>query len=95
MKPENVNPDNFTKKHIVYDNNDFSIAYGTWEDGEKVVAMRWYNYPNNRIGQPIWFKVTEELAETILISLLNSNNITNDKHQNILESIKDIKQTSP
>lgn len=41
MKPENVNPKNFKVEKIVYANNEFSIAYGVWEEGETHLAMRW------------------------------------------------------
>ena len=41
MRPENVNPGNFTVDNILYNNGNFAVAYGTWEDGDKYIAMRW------------------------------------------------------
>ena len=41
MNPENVNPNNFSVIHILFNNDDFSIAYGTWEDDNNYIAMRW------------------------------------------------------
>lgn len=90
MNPENVNPKNFKQKHILYNQNDFSIAYGIWVDGEKVVAMRWANYPNDRHGQPIWFKVSEKLTKTFLIALLNKDELSDNEKTNVVKSLEEI-----
>ena len=47
MKPENVNPGNFELIEIIYDNNEFSIAYGIFEKGKKCIGMRWNGDVNN------------------------------------------------
>ena len=47
MKPENVNPGNFELIEIIYDNNEFSIAYGIFEKGNKCIGMRWNGDVNN------------------------------------------------
>jgi len=31
MNPQNVNPSNFKVEYILFDNEEFSIAYGKWE----------------------------------------------------------------
>ncbi len=78
MKPKNVNPDNFNVRHIVYNDDDFAIAYGEWDDGKMVLGMRWNGkegkngYPNDRHGKPIWFRVSTELTDIFLQSLLSS-----------------------
>lgn len=42
MKPEKVNPSNFKLREVLYDNGEFSIAYGIYDGGkEPVIAMRW------------------------------------------------------
>ena len=41
MNPENVNPNNFKIENILFNNTNFSIAYGKWENRNKVIAMRW------------------------------------------------------
>jgi len=79
--PAEVNPGNFTVRDIIYNDGDFAIAYGTWEDsGELVVAMRWNGNPDDTkdagypktFGNPMWFIVTNELKDIILAALLNS-----------------------
>lgn len=42
MKPEKVNAPNFELREVLYDNGEFSIAYGIYEKGSSpVIAMRW------------------------------------------------------
>lgn len=90
MKPENVNPRNFKVLEIVYDNGEFSIAYGKFEEGENCIAMRWNGdgddagYPKT-FGNPMWFIVSNGLKLPILKSLLNENG---SKNENILEVMK-------
>ena len=91
MKPENVNPKNFKVEKVVYDNNDFSIAYGIWEGGKTHLAMRWNGESENDPGypklfkNPVWFLVTEELKVPILTALIN---LTDTKNQETLEVLK-------
>ena len=82
MNPENSNPQNFSVISILYNNDEFSVAYGTWENGNKCIAMRWNGeedeagYPKV-FGHPMWFLIDNELKLPILKSLLhlpNSNN---------------------
>jgi hypothetical protein len=66
MKPENVLPRKFNVHTIIYNNGDFSVAYGVWEDdGSKRIAMRWnggddeIGYPSQG-GNPLWFQLPED-----------------------------------
>lgn len=92
MRPENVNPSNFIVDSILFDNTDFAVAYGTWEDGSKVVAMRWNGadtdpgYPKV-FGHPMWFIVTEELRLPIIRSLVGLENTNRD---NLLKTLQDL-----
>jgi hypothetical protein len=78
MRPEDVNPRNFNWHHILYDDDDFSIAYGEWvESGGLCVAMRWNESPNGTVGfphafgqHPMWFVLTDEFKRGFLIYLL-------------------------
>jgi hypothetical protein len=56
MKPENVKPKNFELIEIVYDNEEFSIAYGSYRGGEKCIAMRWNGRDEEDPGYPKTFK---------------------------------------
>lgn len=40
MKAKDVNPSNFKVENVVFENDDFSIAIGIWENGERRMAMR-------------------------------------------------------
>lgn len=90
MKPENVNPSNFKVEHILFDNEEFSIAYGKWEGGNDSIAMRWNGtdddpgYPK-LFSNPVWFLIDQDLKLPILKSLLEVNNANNDKILKALE----------
>lgn len=62
MQPENVKPAKFHKHTIIYNDGDFSIAYGIWEGSDKRLAMRWnggedeIGYPSQG-GNPLWFQL--------------------------------------
>ncbi|WP_157719110.1 hypothetical protein [Halopseudomonas salegens] len=65
-KPEEVNPRNFKVESVVYNDGDFSIAWGEWEDGELHLAMRWNGdespgYPKT-FGHPVWFLLPQDLT---------------------------------
>lgn len=83
MKPESVNPRNFNLEEILYDNNEFSIAYGKFENGENCLAMRWNGanddkgYPKT-FGNPMWFIVHNDLKKIILKSLIGVNSSKKD-----------------
>ncbi len=92
MRPEHVNLRNFQVKYVLFDNDDFSIAYGIWEDGKKHLAMRWNGdteddpgYPKT-FGNPVWFLVTEDLKILIIKSLIN---LSNTEKENILKTLRE------
>ena len=64
MKPENVNPQNFEVEKIIYNQYEFSIAVGIWqEDESRRFAMRWNVGENDDtgfpkvFGHPMWFQL--------------------------------------
>jgi hypothetical protein len=78
-KPESVNPGNFRVKKILFDNGKFSVAYGIWEDDDKVIAMRWNGdddkdkgYPKT-FGHPMWFIVHDDLKNMIIKGLIEKD----------------------
>jgi hypothetical protein len=60
--PIEVRPKNFEDHIILYNNGDFSIAFGTYEDRRRCVGMRWngenddsdVGYPKV-FKNPVWF----------------------------------------
>lgn len=85
MRPENVNPGNFQVIDVVYDNQEFSIAFGLWENRDRVLAMRWNGENDNEagypktFGHPMWFIISDELRIPILSSLIGLSSSDNDK----------------
>ena len=65
MRPENVKPEKFKAHTVIYNNRDFSIAYGIWENSSSRIAMRWngdedgLGYPSQG-GNPLWFQLPNE-----------------------------------
>lgn len=66
MKPELVKPSKFNIHTVIYDNGEFSIAYGKWENTDLRLAMRWngdseeeVGYPSQG-GNPLWFQLPNE-----------------------------------
>jgi len=83
MKPENVNPSNFKVESVLFDNEEFSIAYGKWEGNIFSIAMRWNGegddpgYPK-LFSNPVWFLIDNDLKIPILKSLLQLDNANNE-----------------
>jgi len=98
MKPEDVNPNNFKVENILYNNGDFSIAYGKWDDSRFSIAMRW-NGDGNDPGypklfkKPVWFLIDDDLKMPFLKSLLELDSSENEL---IIETLKkELNITSP
>lgn len=92
MNPQNVNPNNFTVIHILFNNEDFSIAYGTWQDDLNYLAMRWNGnegdagYPKV-FGHPMWFLIDNELRIPILGSLIGNVNTDGPRLLQVLDEL--------
>jgi hypothetical protein len=74
-KPEEVNPHNFHVDQIIYNDGDFSIVWGEWEDGNMHLAMRWNGSDNDAgypktFGHPVWFLIPAGLSIPILRGVL-------------------------
>ena len=93
MEPENVHPRDFTNHRVLYNNKDFSIAIGNWDDDERQRQMcirDRYNgigYPS-AFGHPKWFIVENNVALPLLVWLLGKSGEENDSI--IKEAIKQI-----
>lgn len=91
MNPEKVNPRNFEIDEIIYDNDDFSIAYGKFENGENCIAMRWNGYGDSdkgypkTFGNPMWFIIDNRLKQIFIKSLIGEKFANNS---NILKVLK-------
>jgi len=56
---QSVKPKNFNVDRIIYDDGDFAVAWGTWQDGSPRLGMHWNGeagdpgYPK-LFGNPVW-----------------------------------------
>lgn len=87
MRPQLVNPKNFQVEQVIYETEDFSIAYGIWKTGNRHLGMRWNGNNEEDTGypklfnNPVWFLIPEELAIPFTKSLLEVNH---DNKQQVL-----------
>jgi len=83
MNPEEAQPANFTQERIIFNNEDFSIAIGIWnDDGTRRFAMRWngntdteqpsLGYPNV-FGRPMWFQLPVDIGPLLRALITNSD----------------------
>lgn len=96
--PESVNPQAFTVKEVLFNQEDFSICYGTWNDtGNLRMAMRWNDAEDGRgypkvFAHPQWFIVSELVAQNFLTGLLNNNRLSDEQFNKVLTAIKELNQ---
>lgn len=94
MRPENVRTKSFRTKNLLYQNNHFSIAYGSLEDNKEVMAMRWNGDINNNddigfpqtFGNPVWFIIDSHLTIVFLKAILGEENANNKEIITILNN---------
>lgn len=93
MKSEDVKPSICPNSTILYDSEAFTVAVGKYEDIENALLMRWngedesdMGYPK-AFGNPMWFRVEDNLVLGILTSLLA---IDKSDKQKILDAIQTI-----
>jgi hypothetical protein len=81
-RPEDVNPHNFRVHSVIYNDTEFSIAWGEWTDGTMHLAMRWNGqgddagYPKT-FGNPVWFLLPENLTTPIIKGILGVESTDN------------------
>lgn len=85
MRPEDVNPSNFTVEEIIYNKGNFSIAKGIWTDDDmRRFAMRWNEKNDNPedkgypsvFANPMWFQLPYDIQEILAVLLAHSRPMT-------------------
>lgn len=51
MKAELVNPQKWSDKKVLFDDGEFSVIYGKYENGNPVLGVRW-NGEDDEVGHP-------------------------------------------
>ena len=79
MKPTDVNDSMFPIHKVLYDDNEFSVIWGTWDKGDKCLGMRWNGspsstypngYPVGKGGRPVWLVIPVDLSVPFVTALL-------------------------
>lgn len=82
-EPTQVNHGRFPVDHVLYDDATFSVAWGTWDDGDKCLGMRWNGegddagYPK-LFQHPVWFIIPTNLSIPFTQSLLGQPSANNE-----------------
>jgi len=78
MDPKKVNPSNFKVDKIIYNDDEFSIAFGTSANNSKIIGMRWNGDDDENIGfpnsynKPMWFVIPSDLAKNFITTLTDN-----------------------
>jgi len=87
MKVKDVSHSLFPAPEILYQDNEFAVAWGTYADHGKRLAMRWTGkqsdpkdkgYPK-LFDNPVWFIITPSIASGIILSLIDKKGSQNKK----------------
>ena len=89
-----VRPKNFPKPHILWEDADFTVAWGKFKNTPERLAMRWNGEPNktgfpNQGKNPLWFMLPEELSVPLLKALLGTKPAKNKRILKVLKQLKD------
>jgi hypothetical protein len=94
--PHKVHQTKFPVDRVLYDDGDFAVAWGRYEDErEKRLGMRWNGGPNEvgypcRGKYPVWFMLPDELTKPVVKALLETEAA---KKQAILKVLKQLPPT--
>lgn len=64
----------FKPQNILYDHEDFKIAWGLWsEDETECLGMRWKSYPYERGGDEAWLVIPDDIRIEIMKALIGKD----------------------
>ena len=99
MKASEVHQVKFPVDHILYDDGEFSVAWGSYE-GEKTkrLGMRWTGDSANPddVGYPkqgrnsVWFMLAEELTVGVATALVGTSSADQKNVLRVLEELRAI-----
>ena len=93
MKPTDVNDSMFPVHKVLYNDGEFSIAWGTWDKGNKCLGMRWnqshteIGFPMGKGGRPIWLVIPQNLSLPIVTALLGGAPADNSALLQVLQEL--------
>ena len=96
MKPTEVNDSMFPVHKVLYDDDEFSVIWGTWDKGDKCLGMRWNGspgstypngYPIGKGGRPIWLVIPVDLSVPFVTGLLGKQSADNSAILEVLQEL--------
>ena len=91
-KPEYVTHSKFPVEEVIFNDGEFSIAYGEWNGERECIGMRWDGegddpgYPK-LFSNPVWFVLPKELSIPILVTLIEKKGANNSGIMHILSRL--------
>jgi hypothetical protein len=94
MKPTDVNDSMFPVHKVLYNDGEFSIAWGTWrQSGKNGLGMRWDfqpkepGFPTGYNNCPRWLVIPEDLSLPIVTALLGRTPADNNTLLQVLQEL--------
>lgn len=91
--PTQVHHSKFPVDHVLYDNDGFAVAWGTYDGGRRCLGMRWNGGPNDpgypKLFQyPVWFVLPEKLSVPLVKALLGTSSANDPALLKVLEELE-------
>jgi len=77
----------FKPQSILYDEEDFKIAWGLWDNNDECLGMRWTGYPFERGGDEAWLVIPDNLGRKFIQILIGENGANNANIINVLQNL--------
>jgi len=98
-KAVDVNPLKWTRKIVLYDDNEYSVVWGYYDNSDnRCLGVRWNDGYPSQGGNPLFYIEPELTTEPILLAILSklSNSNTPERNayiENILIALKEYRNT--
>ncbi len=91
--PQDVHHSKFPVEEILYDDGDFSIAWGSYEEGQRILGMRWNGEEGDAgfpklFGNPVWMVLPAALTVPIVSGLVGRASAKQDAVIRTLEVLR-------
>jgi len=96
IAPTQVYHSKFPVQHLLYDDSEFAIAWGSYDGGPEQIGMRWSGNPANAddVGypklfqHPVWFMLPQVLSVSIAKGLVGASNADQTAVLQVLEALR-------
>lgn len=88
-----VHHSKFPVDHVLYDNGEFAVAWGTYDGGPRCLGMRWNGGPSDPgypklFQHPVWFVLPWQLSVPLVKALLGTSSADDTALLKVLEELR-------